>query len=171
MTDSLHTLTALFVPGLIITSRRGFPSSVNITCQSSFRPSPNNYQILTRCCRCLQWQQLWNPLTANALRTKAVTWSFALTVLLISSAIRCASVYLLAALLYLTFGLFIEHQCRWVVQQNYENRGFESTHYNSGIGTYTKPSWKSVKYKIDLAIAWWELSYLEYIRRLLITLA
>src|SRR5258707_756389 len=55
MTDSLHTLTALFVPGLIITSRRGFPSSVNITCQSSFRPSPNNFQVLTRCCR-RRWQ-------------------------------------------------------------------------------------------------------------------
>ena len=35
------------------------------------------------------------------------------------------------------------------------------TYYNSGIGTYAKPSWKSYKYwkqvadsKIDLAIAW-----------------
>ena len=35
------------------------------------------------------------------------------------------------------------------------------TYYNSGIGTYAKPSWKSVKYlmqvidnRVDLAIAW-----------------
>ena len=36
------------------------------------------------------------------------------------------------------------------------------TYYNSGIGTYAKPSWRSWSYakqvlhhKIDLAIAWW----------------
>jgi hypothetical protein len=35
------------------------------------------------------------------------------------------------------------------------------TYYNSGIGTYAKPSWKSLKYllqvldnSVDLAIAW-----------------
>ena len=35
------------------------------------------------------------------------------------------------------------------------------TYYNSGIGTYAKPSWKSVRYLlqklenlVDLAIAW-----------------
>jgi hypothetical protein len=37
----------------------------------------------------------------------------------------------------------------------------QKTWYNSGIGTYAKPSWKSLKYyketiyhKIDMAIAW-----------------
>lgn len=40
------------------------------------------------------------------------------------------------------------------------------TYYNSGIGTYASPSWKSFAYlkqalenKIDLAIAWWVLKY------------
>jgi len=38
----------------------------------------------------------------------------------------------------------------------------QETWYNSGIGTYARPSWKSLKHykkvlwhKIDLAIAWW----------------
>jgi uncharacterized protein (DUF2235 family) len=38
------------------------------------------------------------------------------------------------------------------------------TYYNSGIGTYARPSWRSYKYlkqvvsnKIDLAIAWYQL--------------
>ena len=82
----------------------------------------------TRWCRSLQLQEPWNPQTANALRTKAVTWSFALTVPPISSVIGCVSVYLLAGFLCLPFGLSIEHQRRWIVQQNCENGGFESTH-------------------------------------------
>jgi uncharacterized protein (DUF2235 family) len=38
------------------------------------------------------------------------------------------------------------------------------TYYNSGIGTYARPSWRSFKYmkqvlenKFDLAIAWYDL--------------
>jgi len=42
-----------------------------------------------------------------------------------------------------------------------EDRPEQRTWYNSGIGTYARPSWKSLKFyqqvlehKIDLAIAW-----------------
>jgi len=48
-------------------------------------------------------------------------------------------------------------------------------YYNSGIGTYAKPSWKSVNYfmqvvdnSIDLAIAWRESSNFDYLGHLLI---
>ena len=44
------------------------------------------------------------------------------------------------------------------------------TYYNSGIGTYAKPSWRSWSYakqvldhKIDLAIAWWAYAYAFFV--------
>jgi len=44
-----------------------------------------------------------------------------------------------------------------------EKNGKQFTYYNSGIGTYARPSWRSYKYwkqviyhKIDLAIAWYQ---------------
>jgi uncharacterized protein (DUF2235 family) len=43
------------------------------------------------------------------------------------------------------------------------------TYYNSGIGTYARPSWRSFKYlkqvvenNIDLAIAWYDLVVVLY---------
>jgi uncharacterized protein (DUF2235 family) len=44
-----------------------------------------------------------------------------------------------------------------------KNDGDQLTYYNSGIGTYAKPSWRSLNHwkkvlynKIDLAIAWYD---------------
>jgi hypothetical protein len=88
-----------------------FPFFLQNNLPALISPQPKT-NSRAQCCRCLQLQELWNPQTANALRTKAVTWSFALTVPPTSSAIRCVSVYLIAAFLCLIFRPSIEHQRR-----------------------------------------------------------
>jgi len=88
------------------------------------------------------------------------TLSFVLTVPQISSARRCGfggcSVILLADI--------IEKNTNVIELYNLilkEDEHNQRTWYNSGIGTYARPSWKSFKFyrqvlshKIDLAIAW-----------------
>ena len=99
------------------------PTSLSLFCS-------NNRQLLsvhTVCDHCLR-SELWNTLTANAL-IKAGTWSFALMVPPTSLAQRCVSIpssnFSIPDFIFIPS---IEHECRWTLQQDWENGGFETTH-------------------------------------------